>query len=95
MNEREQVVIDFGRQLVNDANQVSDELYARLAEQFTPPQLVTLTAFGGLMIATNVFNNALRVDLDGYSEPYRRQRAAATYASKAMKVLIAFWLDES
>jgi hypothetical protein len=23
------------------------------------------------MLATNVFNNALRVDLDGYLEPYR------------------------
>ena len=40
--------------------------------QFTPPQIVALTAFGGMMIATNVFNNALRVDLDGYLEPYRR-----------------------
>ena len=28
-----------------------------------------------LMIATNVFNNALRVDLDGYLEPYRRAAA--------------------
>ncbi len=24
------------------------------------------------MLATNVFNNALRVDLDEYLEPYRR-----------------------
>jgi len=25
------------------------------------------------MLATNVFNDALRVDLDGYLEPYRRR----------------------
>ena len=31
-----------------------------------------LTTFGALMVATNVFNNALRVDLDEYLEPYRR-----------------------
>ena len=31
-----------------------------------------LTAFGGLMIATNVFNNALRVDLDDYLLPFRK-----------------------
>ncbi|MES1213399.1 MAG: hypothetical protein ABUL64_02330 [Singulisphaera sp.] len=72
MNEVEQLVVDYGRQLVRDANQVSDELYARLARHFTPPQIVALTAFGGMMIATNVFNNALRVDLDGYLEAYRR-----------------------
>ncbi len=72
MDEREEVVVDYGRQLVRDANQVSDELYARLARQFTQPQIVALTAFGSMMIATNIFNNALRVDLDGYLEPYRR-----------------------
>ena len=74
MDQREEVVVDYGRQLVRDANQVSDELYARLARQFTQPQIVALTAFGGMMIATNVFNNALRVDLDDYLEPYRRPR---------------------
>jgi alkylhydroperoxidase family enzyme len=72
MNEREEVVVDYGRQLVRDANQVSDALYARLARQFAPAEIVALTAFGGMMIATNVFNNALRIDLDDYLEPYRR-----------------------
>jgi alkylhydroperoxidase family enzyme len=71
MNDREQVVVDFARQLVRDPNQVSDELYARLGQQFSPPQIVALTAFGAMMIATNVFNNALRIDLDEYLQPYR------------------------
>jgi hypothetical protein len=31
---------------------------------------VVLTAFGAIMLATNVFNNALRVDFDEYLEPY-------------------------
>jgi len=72
MNEREQLIVDYGRQLVRDANQVSDDLFARLNRQFTQPQIVALTAFGGIMIATNVFNNALRVDLDEYLQSYRR-----------------------
>ena len=75
MNSREQTVVDYGRQLVRDPNQVSDELYARLKKQFTEPQIVALTAFGGMMIATNVFNNALRIDLDEYLQPYRRVAA--------------------
>jgi alkylhydroperoxidase family enzyme len=73
LNERERTLIDFGRQLARDANGVSDELFARLRSFLEPAQLVTLTAFGGLMIATNVFNNALRVDLDEYLFPYRKE----------------------
>jgi alkylhydroperoxidase family enzyme len=73
LNEREQTLIEFGRQLARDANAVSDDLFARLRSFLEPAQLVTLTAFGGLMIATNVFNNALRVDLDEYLFPYRKE----------------------
>jgi len=72
LDAREQVIVDFGRQLARDPNGVSDELFARLAKQLKPDEIVALTAFGGIMIATNVFNNALRVDLDDYLEPYRR-----------------------
>ena len=31
---------------------------------------MTLTAFGAIMVATNVFNNALGVELDDYLHPY-------------------------
>ncbi|MGA2602110.1 MAG: hypothetical protein ABSH09_34525 [Bryobacteraceae bacterium] len=71
IGERAAVIVEFGRQLVKDANNVSDELYGRLAQQLTPSQIVTLTAFGALMIATNLFNNALRVDLDDYLASYQ------------------------
>jgi long-chain acyl-CoA synthetase len=49
-----------------------DELYDAVARHLRPEQVVTLTAFAGLMIATNVFNNALRVDLDDYLLPFRK-----------------------
>jgi alkylhydroperoxidase family enzyme len=71
LDEREQAVVDFGVQLARDSNAVSDPLYDRLAAFLAPAQIVDLTAFGALMLATNVVNNALRVDLDGYLEPYR------------------------
>ena len=70
LNEEEQAVVDFGRQLVTNPNRVSDDLYTPLATRYTPAQVVDLTVFGALMIATNVFNNALRVDLDDYLEPF-------------------------
>jgi alkylhydroperoxidase family enzyme len=70
-DERERTVVAFGRQLARDANNVSDDLFAKLRTFLRTDQIVTLTAFGGLMIATNVFNNALRVDLDEYLYPFR------------------------
>ncbi len=76
LNEREQALVDYGRQLVRDSNAVSDPLFARLAEFLSPNQIVLLTAFGGIMIATNAFNNALRVDLDDYLQTYRRPGGA-------------------
>ena len=75
LDERERTLVEYGRQLARDANGVSDELFARLRSFLEPAQVVTLTAFGGLMIATNVFNNALRVDLDEYLRPYRKEPA--------------------
>ena len=80
LDEREQVVVAFGRRLATDAHGVSDALYAGLARHFTPEQIVALTAFGVIMLATNVFNNALRVDLDGYLEPFRRPETATPAA---------------
>jgi alkylhydroperoxidase family enzyme len=73
LDDWEQAVVDYGRQLGADPNRVSDELYARLAARLEPDQIVALTAFGGLMVATNLFNNALQVDLDDYLQPQPEQ----------------------
>jgi alkylhydroperoxidase family enzyme len=73
LDERETAVVDFGRRLAVSPFTVPDDVYARAARFFTPEQMVSLTAFGALMVATNVFNNALEVDLDEYLQPYRRK----------------------
>jgi alkylhydroperoxidase family enzyme len=74
LDEWEQTVVAYGRQLAVDPHGVSDDLYGRLAARLAPDQIVALTAFGGLMVATNLFNNALRVDLDDYLHPYRQEK---------------------
>ena len=76
LDDRERTVVEFARQLATDANRVSDDLFVRVASHLTPPQVVALTAFGGLMIATNVVNNALKVDLDEYLVPFRKGASA-------------------
>jgi len=70
-----QTVADYGRQLARDAHLVSDESYAKLAARLTEAQIVSLTAFGGIMLATNIFNDALRIDLDEYLQGYRKPAA--------------------
>jgi alkylhydroperoxidase family enzyme len=80
LDEREEVLAEFGRQLAADSNQVDNALYARVAAFLTPQQIVTLTAFGAIMIATNVFNNALRIELDEYLLPYRASSKGAETA---------------
>jgi alkylhydroperoxidase family enzyme len=72
----EQTVVDFGQRIARDAHGVSDELYARLAARLHPDQIVALTAFAGIMIATNIFNDVLRVDLDEYLQAYRKPSPA-------------------
>jgi alkylhydroperoxidase family enzyme len=73
LDEREQAVVNFGRQLAKNANGVSDSLYELLAKYFTPAQIVDLTVFGALMIVNNVFNSALQIDLDTSLDDYRIQ----------------------
>jgi alkylhydroperoxidase family enzyme len=71
LDDLDELVVAYGRRLATDPHGVDDELYARLAERFDEREIVLLTAFGAIMVATNVFNDALGVDLDGYLEPYR------------------------
>jgi hypothetical protein len=73
LDERDQVVVEFGRQITADANRVSDELYGRLAQYFAHAEIVDLTVFGGLMIVNNLVNSALQVDLDESLNAYRIQ----------------------
>jgi alkylhydroperoxidase family enzyme len=63
---RENVLIEFGRQCALDPNAVSDVLFSELGALFNEKQIVILTAFAGMMIATNLINSVLKVDLDEY-----------------------------
>ncbi|WP_239616043.1 carboxymuconolactone decarboxylase family protein [Cohnella mopanensis] len=66
LDDEEQALEYYGRQLSRSPNEVSDALFAHLSQYYSPEQIVALTAFAGQMIATNVFNSALRIELDEY-----------------------------
>ena len=73
LDPREQAVVAFARRLGQTPFTVPDEIFASMREFFDEEAIVTLTAFGALMVATNVVNNALEIPLDDYLEPYRRE----------------------
>lgn len=81
----DELVVEYGRQLAKDAHQVDHDLFHRLRTRFDHRQIVALTAFGALMLATNIFNNALRIELDEYLAPYRRADRQPT-VSKASEL---------
>ena len=70
LDELDELIVDFGRRLAVDPHSVDEGLRARLDAHFSPGEIVLLTAFGAIMVATNVFNDALAVDLDGYLHTY-------------------------
>jgi alkylhydroperoxidase family enzyme len=72
LDDRGTAVLEFGRALAVSPFKVPDDVYQRLEADFSPAQIVALTAFGAMMVATNVVNNALDVELDEYLQPYRK-----------------------
>lgn len=71
--DEEKDIIEYGKYLVSDANNIPVELFAKLKKRYTEEQIVVLTAFGSLMIATNLINTALQVDLDDILIPYTKR----------------------
>ena len=70
--DQERVLIDYGRAIVKDANNVPSEIFDRLKEYWNEEQIVAITAFATIMIATNLINKVLQIKLDDYLVPYTR-----------------------
>jgi alkylhydroperoxidase family enzyme len=71
LDKHDELIVELGRQLAVDAHGVSDDLFSRLRERHEEREVVLLIAFGALMLATNVVNDALQVPLDDYLAAYR------------------------
>lgn len=66
----QQTLVDYGRAMVENPKNIGDKLFAELKNYFNEEQIVLLTAFGAMMIATNLINDTLQVELDGYLAGY-------------------------
>lgn len=72
LDAEDELMIELGRVLADDPHGVGDDLHGRLAARYDERQIVELIGFGAIMVATNVFNDALGVPLDDDLQPYRR-----------------------
>ena len=72
LSEAEATLAELGRRVATPPHEIPDDLYARVAEGRSDQQIVDLMAFAAIMLATNVFNNALEIPLDHVLEPFRR-----------------------
>lgn len=66
--EEEKVLVQYGRALAHNANRIDPSIYAELKRLFTEDEIVLITAVGCRMIASNLFNSALKIPLDDYLE---------------------------
>lgn len=72
--EEEKILIDYGRAIVRDANNVPEEIFTSLKEKWNEEQIVAITAFATIMIATNLINKTLQVTLDDELVPYTKRK---------------------
>jgi hypothetical protein len=74
-SEDEALLESLGRTFLNNGHGVDPDVWARLRARHDERTLVNLVAFGGLMVANNLFNNILFPPLDEYLHDYRKPPA--------------------
>lgn len=72
LNEEETLLVKFGRAMATDPHHIPTEIMEGLKAKYSVKELVSLTAFGGIMMATNLFNDVLQVELDTYLYEYTK-----------------------
>jgi hypothetical protein len=66
----EAVLLKVGQAIGEKRGELSETLWQELRQHFDEAGIVTLIGFAGTMVATNIFNTVLQVDLDEYLEPF-------------------------
>lgn len=71
LSESQKDILDFGSGIAKHKGNIADRLYNSVASRYSATEMVILTAFAGIMIATNVFNNVIETEIDEYLSAYR------------------------
>jgi hypothetical protein len=71
LSEAENDILNFGSGIAKHKGNIANHLYNAVATKYNETEMVILTAFAGIMIATNVFNNVVETEIDEYLSAYR------------------------
>ncbi|MEI0580170.1 hypothetical protein [Brachyspira pilosicoli] len=82
LNEKEELLSQLGRQMVKDPNGVTDELMNKLKKHFNDQEIVVIVGFVAWMIAYNIFNSTLDIDLDESLIPIKGEFEKETWRAK-------------
>ncbi len=72
LNEQEEDILRFGALMAKNHGRIADHFFNLVKKYYSEEELVVLIAFGGQMIATNIFNNVIETDIDEYLNEYIR-----------------------
>ena len=71
LSDSQKVLLDFGSSIAKHKGNIADHLYNSVSNKYNEREMVILTAFAGIMIATNIFNNVIETEIDDYLSDYR------------------------
>src|SRR5258706_9748412 len=72
LTKEDQELLSFGAAIAEHKGFVPDTIFNSVRTRFSDTEMVVLTAFAGIMIATNVFNNVIQTEIDEYLQVYKK-----------------------
>jgi alkylhydroperoxidase family enzyme len=72
LDEKDNLIAQFGSRIAKNSTGFSEEFFEKLKKYFNEKEIVLLTAFAGIMAATNIFNNTLEVEVDDHLKKFRK-----------------------
>lgn len=70
LSDAETLLVHLGTALGKDPKSIPEDVWPALAASYTDKTLVDLIAFAGLMVATNLFTDAVETELDAELRPF-------------------------
>ena len=76
LTKEDQDLLSFGAAIAMHKGFVPESIFDPVRTRFSDTDLVVLTAFAGIMIATNVFNNVIQTEIDDYLQVYKKPNSS-------------------
>jgi len=82
LSNEDQELLTFGATIAQHKGYVPDEIFQPIRKKYSDKEIVVLTAFAGIMIATNIFNNVIHTEIDDYLFPFLSKKTTVSHERK-------------